>query len=127
MVRAIPIYNGYKRQRGYGIGGLLKGFLKRGAISVGRRVLQAGADALNQASTTNVSLKDALKQQAKKQAKSAIANVINSNPKKQASIKKKSSVQRRPSKTKKVNKTKKIKAKTKKTKSKKNKSKQIVL
>ena len=88
MVRAIPIYNGYKRQRGYGIGGLLKGFLKRGAISVGRRVLQAGADALNQASTTNVLLKDALKQQAKKQAKSAIANVINTNPKKQATIKK---------------------------------------
>ena len=127
MVRAIPIYNGYKRQRGYGIGGLLKGFLKRGAISVGRRVLQAGADALNQASTSNVTLKEALKQQAKKQAKSAIANVINTNPKKQATTLKKSSVQRRPSKTKKVNKTKKIRANPKKIKNKKNKSRQIVL
>ena len=54
MVKAYPIYVG-RKQRGYGIGGLLKFFLKRGIVSVGKRALQAGADTIHQASTSNVS------------------------------------------------------------------------
>ena len=105
MVKAYPIYVG-RKQRGYGIGGLLKKNLKRGIVSVGKRALQAGADAINQASTSNVSFKKALKQQAKNQVKSAISDVINTNSKKQKpSIKNISSVLSTPSqKKRKVNK-----------------------
>ena len=133
MVKAYPIYYG-RRQRGYGIGGLFKNLLKRGAVSVGKRALQAGVDAINQASTSNVSLVDALKQQAKSQIKGVISDVINSKSKKQKSpIKNTPSERRTPLKQKVTKKSKVSKKKKKNSKvgkkktTTKNKSKQIVL
>ena len=65
MYRAQPL------QRGYGFGGLFRGFLrsiapiaKRGLLSVGKEALKVGARALEDVRDNNTSIKQALKKQA---------------------------------------------------------------
>ena len=65
MYRAQPL------QRGYGFGGLFRGFLrsiapiaKRGLLSVGKEALKAGARALEDVRDNDTSIKQALKKQA---------------------------------------------------------------
>ena len=61
-----------QQQRGAGLGGMFRSLfrtvtphLKKGLAHLGRRALTAGANALADMSDNNVSLKDALKKQAK--------------------------------------------------------------
>ena len=68
----IYIPRGY--QRGGGLGGLFRGFLrtvtphlKKGLMNIGKRALKASANALEDMSTNNTSFKDAVKKQAKRE------------------------------------------------------------
>ena len=74
-MRAVQVIPMYTAQRGYGVGGLLRG-LARHALpilkNVGKRALQVGVDALNDASTNNISLKQAFKKRAKQELKSIL-------------------------------------------------------
>ena len=67
----IRVYQAQPLQRGHGIGGLFKGLfrtvtpmLKKGLVSVGRSVLDAGSRALKDVSENNTSIKDAFKKEA---------------------------------------------------------------
>jgi hypothetical protein len=67
-----PIYRGLRQQRGHGLGGLFRGLfrtvapmLKTGLTHIGKRALTAGANALEDISTNNTSVKEAFKKQAK--------------------------------------------------------------
>ena len=67
----MPIFSTQPLQRGYGFGGLFRGFLKtiapiakRGLLSVGKAALNAGARALEDVRDNDSSVKDALKKQA---------------------------------------------------------------
>ena len=77
-------------QRGSGFGGLFKGLLKaampmvkKGLLHVGKRVLSAGSNALQDVSENKASLKDALKNRALEQLPGL--NSINSGAKKRKS------------------------------------------
>ena len=67
----MPVFRGRALQRGYGFGGLFRGFLrsiapiaKRGLLSVGKEALRAGARALEDVRDNDTSMKQALKKQA---------------------------------------------------------------
>ena len=67
----IPVFHTRPLQRGYGFGGLFRGFLrsiapiaKRGLLTVGREALKAGARALEDVRDNNTSIGKALKTQA---------------------------------------------------------------
>ena len=67
----MPIFSAQPLQRGYGFGGLFRGFLKtiapmakRGLLSVGKAALNAGARALEDVRDNDTSVKQALKKQA---------------------------------------------------------------
>ena len=67
----MPIFSTQPLQRGYGFGGLFRGFLKtiapiakRGLLSVGKAALNAGARALEDVRDNDSSVKEALKKQA---------------------------------------------------------------
>ena len=66
-------YPVYRAQYGGGMGGMLRGFLTKGLASLGKRALHAGAQILDQTSQ-GVSLKDALKKEAKAQFKDLVAS-----------------------------------------------------
>ena len=66
----MPIFHAHPLQRGYGFGGLFRGFLrsiapiaKRGLLSVGKAALNAGARALEDVRDNNTSIKQALKKE----------------------------------------------------------------
>ena len=86
----IPVYRFQPLQLGSGFGGLLKGLLKaampmvkKGLLHVGKRVLNAGSNALQDVSENKASLKDALKNRALEQLHPA--NLINSGARKRKS------------------------------------------
>ena len=86
----IPVYRFRPLQRGSGFGGLFKGLLKaampmvkKGLLHVGKRVLSAGSNALQDVSENKASLKDALKNRALEQLPGL--NSINSGAKKRKS------------------------------------------
>ena len=67
----MPVFRARALQRGYGFGGLFRGFLrsiapiaKRGLLSVGKEALRAGARALEDVRDNDTSIKQALKKQA---------------------------------------------------------------
>ena len=86
----IPVYRFQPLQRGSGFGGLFKGLLKaampmvkKGLLHVGKRVLNAGSNALQDVSENKASLKDALKNRALEQLPGF--NSINSGARKRKS------------------------------------------
>lgn len=73
LAMGFAAYPVYRAQYGGGMGGMLRGFLTKGLASLGKRALHAGAQILDQTSQ-GVSLKDALKKEAKAQFKDLVAS-----------------------------------------------------
>ena len=64
----IRVFRAHPLQRGHGLGGLFRGLfrtiapvLKKGLVRVGQHALKAGSNALEDISSNNTSIKDALK------------------------------------------------------------------
>ena len=94
----IPVYRFQPLQRGSGFGGLFKGLLKaampmvkKGLLNVGKRVLNAGAMALQDVSENKATMREALKNRALEQVQPVLNNINRSATKRKSTTPKKTS------------------------------------